>query len=303
LSDPCYNSTIVIWEKRVDILYFFGMALTGYVSGLLGALLGLGGGVFIVAALRLIFGVPFLMAVGTSNMAVIATSTGGAATYVRNGLANIRLALILLVSTTSAALAASLLASLVPVEVLSALFAAVVVYAAISVRRKERQPDNSAPVTEQDARQEENTDRLGLGGVYNDAAAGRAETYTPRRIGGGMGVSAFAGVVAGLLGVGGGIVQMPVMNLLMGVPLKVATGTSSFMIGITATSAAIVRYARGDIDPLMAVPIVLFVFLGARTGAWLVPRTPNALLRQIFSWVAFVIAGMMILQALGIYGE
>jgi uncharacterized protein len=143
LSDPCYNSTIVIWEKRVDILYFFGMALTGYVSGMLGALLGLGGGVFIVAALRLIYGVPFLTAVGTS----------------------------------------------------------------------------------------------------------------------------------------------------------------SFMIGITATSAAIVRYARGDIDPLMAVPIVLFVFLGARTGAWLVPRTPNALLRQIFSWVAFVIAGMMILQALGIYGE
>lgn len=118
-----------------------------------------------------------------------------------------------------------------------------------------------------------------------------------------MSVSAFAGVVAGLLGVGGGIVQMPVMNLMMGVPLKVATGTSSFMIGITATSAAIVRYARGDIDPLMAVPIVLFVFLGARTGAWLVPRTPNALLRQIFSWVAFVIAGMMILQALGIYGN
>jgi uncharacterized protein len=287
----------------VDILYFFGMALTGYVSGLLGALLGLGGGVFIVAALRLIFGVPFLTAIGTSNMAVIATSTGGAATYVRSGLANIRLALILLVSTTTAALAASLLASLVPVQVLSALFAAVVVYAAISVRRKERQPDGSAAVPEHSMRQGNDTDRLGLGGVYNDAAAGRAVAYTARRVGGGMGVSAFAGVVAGLLGVGGGIVQMPVMNLMMGVPLKVATGTSSFMIGITATSAAIVRYARGDIYPLMAVPIVLFVFLGARTGAWLVPRTPNALLRQIFSWVAFVIAGMMILQALGIYGE
>jgi len=286
----------------VDILYFFGMALTGYVSGLLGALLGLGGGVFIVAALRLIYGVPFLTAVGTSNMAVIATSTGGAATYVRNGLANIRLALLLLVSTTSAALAASLLASFVPVRVLSALFAAVVVYAAISVRRKERQPDKSAPRSEHDTPQGENTDLLGLGGVYNHAA-GKAEPYTPRRIGGGMGVSAFAGVVAGLLGVGGGIVQMPVMNLMMGVPLKVATGTSSFMIGITATSAAIVRYARGDIDPLMAVPIVLFVFLGARTGAWLVPRTPNALLRQIFSWIAFVVAVMMILQALDIYGE
>ncbi len=94
---------------------------------------------------------------------------------------------------------------------------------------------------------------------------------------------------------------MPLMNLLMGVPLKVATGTSNFMIGVTATSAAFVRYANGDIDPLIAVPTALFVFLGARVGSWLVPRTPNALLRKIFGWVALVIAALMILQALGIY--
>jgi uncharacterized protein len=117
----------------------------------------------------------------------------------------------------------------------------------------------------------------------------------------GMSISALAGVIAGLLGVGGGIVQMPVMNLLMNVPLKAAAGTSNFMIGITATSAAFVRYANGDIDPLIAVPTALCVFVGARVGAWLVPRTPNALLRKIFGWVAIIIAVLMMLQALGIY--
>lgn len=285
----------------MDVLYYLGMALTGYVSGLLGALLGLGGGLFVVAALRLIYGVPFLTAVGTSNMAVIATSTAGAATYVSSRLANIRLALVLLVSTTAAALASSLIASLVPVQILSALFAALVVYAAISMQRNKGRTSPAVRVPVQPT-EPNGADTLGLGGVYNETATGKAETYTPRRIVAGVGVSALAGVVAGLLGVGGGIVQMPVMNLMMGVPLKVATGTSNFMIGMTATSAAFVRYAHGDIDPLIAVPIVLFVFLGARTGAWLVPRTPNALLRQIFSWMALIVAGFMILQALGIYG-
>jgi uncharacterized membrane protein YfcA len=286
----------------VDILYYVGIALTGYLSGLLGALLGLGGGLFIVSALRLIFGVPFLTAVGTSNMSVIATSMGGAATYVQNRLANIRLALMMLVATTTAALAASLIASFVPVQVLSALFAGLVVYTAISMRRKNKANVGASADALEDE-QGEDIDRLGLGGMYTDAATGKVELYRPERVGRGVGVSALAGVVAGLLGVGGGIVQMPVMSLLMKVPVKVATGTSSFMIGITATSSALVRYAQGDIDPLMAVPMVLFVFLGARTGAWLVPRTPNAMLRQIFSWVALVVAGFLILQALGVYGR
>jgi uncharacterized membrane protein YfcA len=87
----------------------------------------------------------------------------------------------------------------------------------------------------------------------------------------------------------------------MKVPLKVATGTSNYMIGVTATSAAFVRYAHGDIDPLIAVPTALCVFLGARAGAWLVPRTPNAQLKLIFGWVALAIAVLMVLQALGIY--
>ncbi len=287
----------------MEILYYAGLALTGFVAGLLGALLGLGGGVFVVPALRLIFGLPFLTAVGTSNVAVIATSTAGASTYVRNRLANVRIALVLLMSTTAAALLSSLVAAILPVQILSGLFAVMLIYTAVSMQRGARRAD-AAPVVKTANEAEAHTKEdgaLDLSGEYYDPAAGKSESYTPRRVGAGIATNALAGVVAGLLGVGGGVVQMPVMNLLMGVPLKVATGTSNLMIGITSTSAAFVRYAHGDIDPLVAVPVTLFVFLGARVGAWLVPRTPNARLRRIFAWVAVVIAILMVLQTLGLY--
>jgi uncharacterized membrane protein YfcA len=282
----------------MDILFYAGLAATGFTAGLLGALLGLGGGVFVVPALVLGFRLPALVAVGTSNLAVIATSTAGASSYVHNRLTNIRLALILLVPTTVAALVSSLVASYLPEQVLSGLFAIMLIYTSYTMFRNQKV---APPKTEEMDKEDAAYDTLDLGGVHYDPASGTVEKYTPRRIREGMSVNALAGVVAGLLGVGGGIVQMPVMNLLMGVPLKVAAGTSNFMIGVTATSSAFVRYAHGDIDPLIAVPTALFVFLGARVGAWLVPRTPNALLRRIFGWVAIVIAVLMVLQAVGIY--
>jgi len=278
----------------MNLLYYAGLAITGFVAGLLGALLGLGGGVFVVPALVLGFRLPPLTAVGTSNVAVIATSTAGASTYVRSRLANVRLALILLIPTTIAALVSSLVASLLPAQLFSGLFAIVLLYTAYTMLRGRKV---AAPSTAEGAEQ----DPLDLKAVHYDQASGTVEPYTPRRIKTGMSISALAGVVAGLLGIGGGIVQMPLMTLLMGVPIKVAAGTSNFMIGITATSAAFVRYANGDIDPLIAVPTALFVFMGARVGAWLVPRTPNSLLRKIFGWVAIVIAMLMLLQAFGIY--
>ena len=282
----------------MEIIYYAGLAVTGLVAGLLGALLGLGGGVFVVPALTLMFGLPTPTAIGTSNVAVIATSTAGASTYVRNRLTNIRLGLLLLTTTTAAALISSLLVSVLPSQVLSGLFAVVLFYVAYTMLLGGRRAaKDSQPLPERGPI----PDTLGLGASYHDPATGQTEVYAPHRIRTGISISALAGVVAGLLGVGGGIVQMPVMNLLMGVPLKVATGTSNFMIGITATSAALVRYAQGDVDPLVAVPTALCVFLGARVGAWLVPRTPSARLKAIFGWVAVVIAVLMLLQALGVY--
>jgi hypothetical protein len=282
----------------MDIIFYLGLAVTGFVAGLLGALLGLGGGVFVVPALILAFQLPSLTAIGTSNVAVVATSTAGASSYVRDRLANIRLGLLLLISTTIAALASSWVASYLPGRLLSGLFSIVLVYTALTMLRSSVTPGSR--VSTEDERGSDDRDHLGLEAEYYDAATGKTELYRPRKVRTGMGICAIAGVMAGLLGIGGGIVQMPVMNLLMKVPLKVATGTSNFMIGVTATSAAFVRYANGDIDPLIAVPTALFVFLGARVGAWLVPRTPTPRLKMIFAWVSMIIAAMMVLQALGI---
>jgi uncharacterized protein len=283
----------------MDVFFYLGLAVNGFSAGLLGALLGLGGGVFVVPALVLIFHLPFLTAAGTSNVAVVATSTAGASTYVRNRLVNIRLGLVLLISTTAAAVVSSMVASLLPNEVLSGLFSLVLLYTSYSMLRSRRAQATRAVASQPDL--SDNATGLGLESSYYDASTGAPESYSPQNVRTGMSISMLGGVVAGLLGVGGGIVQMPVMNLLMKVPLKVATGTSNYMIGLTATSAAFVRYAHGDIDPLIAVPTALFVFFGARTGAWLVPRTPNARLKLIFGWVSLIIAALMILQALGIY--
>jgi hypothetical protein len=282
----------------MDVLFYAGLVITGFGAGLLGALLGLGGGVFMVPALVLIFNLPTLTAIGTSNVAVVATSTAGASSYVRNRLANIRLGLLLLISTTAAALASSLLASYLPQRLLSGLFAVVLVYAALSMLRSRAAPQEKSS-SEGGGEKASGMD-LGLEDTYHDATTGKTEAYRPRNVRTGMSTSALAGVIAGLLGVGGGIVQMPVMTLLMRVPLKVATGTSNFMIGVTATSAAFVRYENGDIDPLIAVPMALSVFIGARAGAWLVPRTPTSRLKAIFGWVALGIAALMLLRALGI---
>ena len=284
----------------MDIFYFVGLGATGFGAGLMGALLGLGGGVFVVPALVLIFQVPTIVAVGTSNVAVVATSTAGASSYVKQRLSNIRLGLVLLVSTTLAAIISSQVAEYLPEQVLSGLFAVVLAYTAYTMLRgKASKPvvAGSAEAAE-DARTAE---RLNMESSYYDAASSKQVDYTPTNVRKGFGISAIAGVIAGLLGVGGGIVQVPVMNLLMRVPLKAATATSNYMIGVTATSAAFVRYANGDINLLIAVPTALSVFFGARVGAWLVPRMPNERLRTTFGWVAVVIALLMVAQALGLY--
>ncbi len=290
---------------RMDIFYYLGLAASGFGAGLIGALLGLGGGVFIVPALVLIFHLPTIVAVGASNVASVATSTTGASTYVRQRLSNIRLGLLLLISTTLAATASSLVAKYLPNQLLSGLFGVMLLYTAITMLRGRRQPGgakaNEGAVTLTAQPAPEHSNGLGLEGRYHDPSSGESEDYSPRHVPAGMGVSVLAGVVAGLLGVGGGIVQVPVMNLLMNVPLKVAAATSSYMIGFTSTGAAFVRYSNGDVDPLVAVPIVLFVIIGARVGAWLAPRTPNDRLRRIFGWVAIAVSALMLAQAVGLY--
>jgi uncharacterized membrane protein YfcA len=236
-------------------------------------------------------------AAGTSLVAVIATSTAGASTYVRTRLANIRLAMVLAPATVAAAVAASWVAQSLPRGILLGLFGLLLVYSAVSMVRPSKARVAAEAGVAGDAPAA--PDPWGLANSYEDRAVGRTVHYRVRRLREGFLASLLGGTVSGLLGVGGGLVQVPVMNLLMGVPLKAATGTSNFLLGITATAGTLIYYANGRINPLYAVPIALSVFAGARVGAVLVQRLQSRVLRWVFAAVAILVAIRMVYEALG----
>ena len=256
-----------------ELLLFAG----GAVAGLLGALLGLGGGVLIVPLLTLGFGESLSRAIGTSLVAVVATSAGAAAHNLRMGRADVRLGLTLEIGTVLGAAAGGLLAGLLSERVLAGLFAGLMAYVALSLLRR-----SFAPAEDQDLAEE-------VDPMAPDGAT--APSYRTRRLPLALGGSVGAGAASALLGVGGGTVKVPVMRLVMGVPMHVATATSNFMIGVTAAAGAYAYLFRGDIEPMVAAPLALGVLTGAAAGARIAPRVNARWLTVLFvliaSWVAF----------------
>lgn len=242
-------------------LFWLELFVVGMTAGSLGALLGLGGGIFLVPALTLIFDLPVRTAVGVSLIGVIATSAGVASVSRPGRGADISLALRLEIATTSGALIGGFAAGLLPQRALALVFALVVlasaIYTLIKTRRK------PGPATEPQIESLFRTE------------------YQPRRWGVGLSFSAVAGALSGLSGIGGGFIKVPVMYSIMDVPLGVATATSNFMVGITAAASATLYYARGDINPLVAVPTALGVFGGAVLGAQFASRMRADLLRKL----------------------
>ena len=230
---------------------------TGVAAGILGALLGLGGGIFLVPALTILFHLPIHTAVGTSLMGVIATSAGVAAIAPRGRGADVPLALRLEVLTAAGAMAGGFLAGAVSTQVLSILFALVVFLTAGYLLYKAR-------------------DRAGAHVPEHLFYS----NYHLRHWPAGIAVSSLAGMISGLLGVGGGFIKVPVMYAIMGAPLGVATATSNFMVGITAAASVFVYYGRGDIHPLVVIPTALGVFAGAMLGVYILPRLRVAWLRM-----------------------
>ncbi len=248
---------------------------TGVVAGILGALLGLGGGIFLVPALTLLFHLPIHIAVGTSLVGVIATSAGVAAIAPRGRGADVPLALRLEVLTAAGAIAGGLLAGVVSAQVLSVLFAIVVFATAGYLLYKARH-------------------RAGAGSPERLYYSNYDLHHWPA----GLAVSSMAGMVSGLLGVGGGFIKVPVMYGIMGAPLGVATATSNFMVGITAAASVFVYYGRGDIHPLVVIPTALGVFAGAMLGVYILPRLRVAWLRLGLIGLLVVMGIQMMLRAL-----
>lgn len=257
-----------------------------FLAGVFGSMLGVGGGIIMVPMLSLAFGVPIKVAIATSIVCVIATSTMAQTTFVSRGMTNIRLGMLLEVATTVGAVAGGVTAVLVDGRVLQFCFAAVLVYVAWQMSRR---GGDVTPV------------RTGvLEAAYYDPAAGREIEYGVRRTGLGFILSLGAGNVSGLLGVGGGAFKVPIMNLLMGVPLKATIATSNLMIGVTAATGAAIFYGRGYMDPYYAVPAALGILAGARLGPRVAVRLSTRTLGIIFQVVLLVFAVMMILAALGL---
>ena len=275
------------------------LLFSGVGAGFFGAMLGIGGGVLIIPALVLAFDVPIHVAVAASLVAVIATSSAATSVYVAKGLTNMRLGMTLELATTVGGITGGLLATRLPATTLLIVFAMFLVPIAILLLRgrAERGDVVEAPAA---ARGRSDETRRGLGGVYYNPRTNEFLAYKTRRLPLGMGLSLVAGGLSGLLGVGGGILKVPAMNLAMGIPIRVAAATSNFMIGVTAAASLVIYVQRGFLVPLVAAPVALGVAAGALAGTVASPKVSSALLARIFGILLLVIAVQTLVRALGV---
>ncbi len=261
-------------------------------AGLLGALTGLGGGVVVVPVLTLGLHVDMKYAIGASLVSVIATSSGAAAAYVREGFSNIRIGMFLEIATTMGAIVGAFLASRVSTHALAIVFGLVLLQSAyLSIKGT---PDNIEGVEADGLAR-----RLRLGGAY--PVGGKPQTYGVRNVPGGFAMMFGAGTLSGLLGIGSGAVKVIAMDQVMRIPFKVSTTTSNFMIGVTAAASAGLYFHNGYINPQVAMPVMLGVLAGALLGAKLLMHMHVKTLRLVFGVVILALALEMIVN--GITGK
>ncbi|MEH1873104.1 sulfite exporter TauE/SafE family protein [Nostoc sp.] len=268
-----------------SLLVWFG----SFVAGFLGALTGLGGGVVIVPFLTLVFGVDIRYAIGASLVSVIATSSGAASAYVKEGYTNVRLGMFLEVATTFGAIVGAIIAVKISTGSLAVVFGIVLLYSAYLSRQTPPKHLNNLSLNSLAI-------RLQLNGSYPTPTG--EQSYNVRGVPFGFGLMFVAGILSGLLGIGSGALKVLAMDQVMHIPFKVSTTTSNFMIGVTAAASAGIYLNRGYIDPGLAMPVMLGVLFGALLGARVLVRANVKLLRNIFSVVILVLAVEMIYKGL-----
>ena len=254
----------------------------GAVAGVLGALLGLGGGVFLVPLLTLAVGLPFRQAVAISLLGVIATSSTVTAATAGQRTVNVRLGMVLEVATTLGGLAGGLTALMLSQHTLSLLFGSITAAIALVTLRQ-----RNAEADVHDA----GADPGWLGGCFY--AAGRPMTYTVKRLPVALGVSFFAGNVSGLLGIGGGVIKVPALAAWCGVPMRVAAATSTLMLGVTADATVPLYYAHGDVVPHLGAAAVLGVLAGSPAGLWIGSRAGSKSLKMLMAGVLLSVSVLM----------
>ncbi len=274
----------------MNVLEFtFAVMGISAVAGFLGALTGLGGGVVVTPALTLLLGVDLRYAIGATLVSVIATSSGAAAAYVREGFSNIRVGMFLEIATTIGAVVGAFLSSKTPTSALAVIFGVVLLYSAFLSSRKhtetgvEDKPDPLAT-------------RLRMNSTF--PSGGIMKAYTVQRVKAGFSLMFGAGMISGLLGIGSGALKVIAMDHAMRLPFKVSTTTSNFMIGVTAAASAGTYLHRGYIDPGLTMPVMLGVLAGSVTGARLLMGARTRVLRLVFGAVVAALALEMIYSGL-----
>jgi hypothetical protein len=287
-------------------------------AGVLGALLGLGGGFVIVPVLTLVFHLDIRLAIGTSIVAVAATSSAGAARNVSESITNLRVATFLALATTLGAVTGALLAGVFDARFLFALFGIVLAVSGVQMLRTRPARTAKVPVAlvedpvpamkgvsvsgnvaEGAVRGRDLADRLALHSAYYDESEGLEVPYVVVQTGLGLALMYLAGTVSGLLGIGSGALKVPAMDLAMHIPMKVSTATSNLLIGLTASASAVVYFARGDIDPLIAGPVAIGVLFGATQGSKMLRNIRSDRLRVLFVIVLGTVAAQMLWKGIG----
>ena len=274
------------------------MLAGGAVAGVFGSLLGLGGGVLIVPLLTLGFGLPLREAVGVSLVCVIMTSSAAAGVYLERHVANLRLGMSLELFTAIGALLGGSIAFLLDERLLALLFAGLLLYVAATMLRAGRRTSEPAAAAA-GAPSAADAGTVPISPATPDPDPATGDDLPSHGLAIGMVGSFGAGIISALLGVGGGIIKVPLMNLAMGVPMRVATATSNLMIGITAAASAVIYALHGQIDPYVAGPTAIGVFVGATAGSRVAHRIPLRYLRVLFVVVLVYTAIQMLLRALG----
>lgn len=273
---------------------FAALLASSVAAGMLGSLLGLGGGIIVIPVLTLLLGVDIRYAAGASIVSVIATSNGATVSHLKEGIANLKVGMLLETATTTGALIGAMATAAIGGRPLYVIFA--IVLATSSIVMFLRRNADEAP----NRFNHPWAARLGLGSSFPDHATGRTIHYGVSGVPVALGLMLVAGMVSGLLGVGSGTLKVPAMDVAMRLPMKVSTATSNFMMGVTAAAGAAVHFARGDILPMVAAPVAIGVLAGAVLGARLLGRLQNSSVRMMFVLVLMAVSIQMAARGLGI---
>ena len=270
----------------MSVLLFTILLLLGAtLAGLLGSLTGLGGGVVLIPLLTLVFKVDIHYAIGTSLISVIATSSGAAASYVKEGITNIRLGMFLEVATTIGAIAGAFLATYIATSWIAIIFGVILILSALTSFSRHHEKIKEEPAGRLST-------QLKLSGSF--PSENGIQHYTVKHVAGGFVMMNVAGIISGLLGIGSGALKVIAMDRIMQIPFKVSTTTSNFMIGVTAAASAGIYLKRGYIDPGLSMPVMLGVLLGAFIGTKILFRANTKALKLLFAIVVLFLALEMI---------